>query len=89
MFNTRLIVSVFEFALAVLMSGFVISLTYRVFIKANPDFDMEAEIKKGNAAVGQIAQGGAGPTESKAPTARGRISRARRGRQDKSTERGA
>ncbi len=54
MFNTRLIVSVFEFALAVLMSGFVISLTYRVFIKANPDFDMEAEIKKGNAAVGTL-----------------------------------
>ena len=54
MFNTRLIVSVFEFMLAVLMSGFIISLTYRVFIKANPDFDMEEEIKKGNAAVGTL-----------------------------------
>ncbi|MDP2866526.1 MAG: DUF350 domain-containing protein, partial [Elusimicrobiota bacterium] len=54
MFNTRLIVSVFEFFLAVVMSGFIISLTYRVFIKANPDFDMEEEIKKGNAAVGTL-----------------------------------
>ncbi|MBI4351928.1 MAG: DUF350 domain-containing protein [Elusimicrobia bacterium] len=54
MFNTRLIVSVFEFILAVVMSGFIISLTYRVFIKANPDFDMEEEIKKGNAAVGTL-----------------------------------
>ena len=54
MFNTRLIVSIFEFALAVVMSGFIISLTYRVFIKANPDFDMEEEIKKGNVAVGTL-----------------------------------
>ncbi|HAT71939.1 MAG TPA: hypothetical protein DCS63_03905 [Elusimicrobia bacterium] len=54
MFNTRLIVSIFEFLLAVVMSGLIISLTYRVFIKANPDFDMEAEIKKGNAAVGTL-----------------------------------
>jgi len=54
MFNTRLIVSIFEFLLAVVMSGLIISLTYRVFIKANPDFDMEEEIKKGNAAVGTL-----------------------------------
>jgi len=54
MFTTRLIVSFFEFLLAVLMSGFIISLTYRVFIKANPDFDMEEEIKKGNTAVGTL-----------------------------------
>jgi len=49
-----LIVSVFEFLLAVLMSGVIISLTYRVFIKANPDFNMEGEIKKGNVAVGTL-----------------------------------
>ncbi len=54
MFNTRLMVSFFEFFLAVVMSGFIISLTYRVFIKANPDFDMEEEIKKGNVAVGTL-----------------------------------
>ena len=54
MFNTRLLVSFFEFFLAVVMSGFIISLTYRVFIKANPDFDMEEEIKKGNVAVGTL-----------------------------------
>jgi len=34
------------------MSGFIIYLTYRVFIKANPDFDMEEEIRKGNVSVG-------------------------------------
>jgi len=51
MFATRLIVSIFEFVLAVIMSGVIISITYRVFIK---DFDMEAEIKKGNAAVGTL-----------------------------------
>lgn len=54
MFTTRLIVSVFEFILAVIMSGVIISVTYRIFIKANPDFDMEAEIKKGNVAVGTL-----------------------------------
>lgn len=54
MFNTRVIVSLFEFALAVLMSGVIIALTYKVFIRANPDFDMEEEIKKGNTAVGAL-----------------------------------
>jgi len=54
MFTTRLLTSFFEFFLSVIMSGFVIYLTYRVFIKANPDFDMEAEIKKGNVAVGVL-----------------------------------
>lgn len=52
MFTTRILVSVFEFLLSVVMSGFIIYLTYRVFIKANPDFDMEEEIKKGNVSVG-------------------------------------
>jgi len=54
MFTTRILVSVFEFLLSVVMSGFIIYLTYRVFIKANPDFDMEDEIKKGNVAVGTL-----------------------------------
>lgn len=54
MFVTRVLVSLFEFVLAVLMSGIVIYLTYRVFITANPDFDMEDEIKKGNVAVGTL-----------------------------------
>jgi hypothetical protein len=54
MFANRLIVSVFEFVLAVVMSGVIIAVTYRVFIKANPDFDMEEEIKKGNVAVGTL-----------------------------------
>lgn len=54
MFATRVLMSLFEFILAVIMSGFVIYLTYRVFIHANPDFDMEVEIKKGNVAVGTL-----------------------------------
>ena len=54
MLNTRVLVSVFEFVLAVLMSGLVIYITYRIFIKANPDFDMEEEIKNGNVAVGTL-----------------------------------
>jgi len=54
MLNTRVLVSVFEFVLAVIMSGLVIYTTYRIFIKANPDFDMEEEIKKGNVAVGTL-----------------------------------
>ncbi len=52
MFTTRILVSVFEFLLSVVMSGFIIYLTYRVFIKANPDFNMEEEIRKGNVSVG-------------------------------------
>jgi uncharacterized membrane protein YjfL (UPF0719 family) len=54
MFNTRLLVSIFEFLLSVVMSGLIIYLTYRVFIKANPDFNMEEAIKKGNTAVGTL-----------------------------------
>lgn len=54
MFFTRVLISLFEFVLSVVMSGFVIYLTYRVFIRANPDFDMEIELKKGNLAVGAL-----------------------------------
>jgi uncharacterized membrane protein YjfL (UPF0719 family) len=54
MFFTRVIVSLFQFTLAVVMSGVVIAFTYRIFVKANPDFDMAEEIKKGNTAVGTL-----------------------------------
>jgi len=54
MFLTRLLISLFEFALLVVMSGLVIYLTYRLFVRANPDFDMESEIKNGNIAVGLL-----------------------------------
>ncbi len=54
MFLIRLLVSLFELALMVVMSGVIIYVIYRVFIKANPDFDMEEEIKKGNVAVGTL-----------------------------------
>lgn len=54
MIATRVIVSLWHFFLMVLMSGFVIYWTYRTFIKANPDFDMERKIKEGNIAVGLL-----------------------------------
>jgi uncharacterized membrane protein YjfL (UPF0719 family) len=54
MFATRIIFSLLHFVLMVLMSGVVIYWTYRTFIKANPDFDMEEEIMKGNMAVGLL-----------------------------------
>ena len=54
MFFTRVVVSLFEFVLAVIMSGVAIALTYRIFVRANPDFDMGVEIKKGNTAVGAL-----------------------------------
>lgn len=54
MFFTRVLTSAMHFALMVVMSGFVIYITYRVFIKANPDFDMERKIKEGNVAVGLL-----------------------------------
>jgi len=52
MFVTRLLVSMLQFVLNVVIYGFVIYYTYRIFIKANKDFDMEDEIRKGNVAVG-------------------------------------
>jgi uncharacterized membrane protein YjfL (UPF0719 family) len=52
MFTTRVVASLFDFGLMVVMSAFVIALTYRIFVKANPDFHMGQEIKKGNVAVG-------------------------------------
>jgi uncharacterized membrane protein YjfL (UPF0719 family) len=52
MFTTRVVVSLFDFILMVVMSAFVIALTYRIFVRANPDFHMGQEIKKGNVAVG-------------------------------------
>jgi len=52
MFLIRLMVSLFELALMVVMSGVIIYAIYRIFIKANRDFDMEEEIARGNVAVG-------------------------------------
>src|SRR5688572_12668223 len=54
MFFTRVLISLVQFALTVFMSGVVIALTYRIFVHANPDFDMQDEIKKGNTAVGTL-----------------------------------
>ncbi|MFI5346793.1 MAG: DUF350 domain-containing protein [Elusimicrobiota bacterium] len=54
MFTTRIVVSLFDFGLMTVMSAFVIALTYRIFVRANPDFHMGEEIKKGNVAVGVL-----------------------------------
>jgi len=54
MFFNRMAVSLFEFSMMVVMSVVIIYVTYRVFIRANIDFDMEEEIKKGNVAVGTL-----------------------------------
>jgi len=54
MLATRVVVSLFHFLMMVVMSGGVIFLTYRTFIKANPDFDMERAIKEGNVATGLL-----------------------------------
>ncbi len=45
-------VSLFELVLMVVMSGVIIYAIYRMFIKANKDFDMEEAIAEGNVAVG-------------------------------------
>ncbi|HVC09469.1 MAG TPA: DUF350 domain-containing protein [Elusimicrobiota bacterium] len=50
----RALVGFVHFGLALVLSVVVIYVTYRVFILANPDFDMEAEIRNGNTAVGAL-----------------------------------
>ena len=52
MASMRLWASLFELVLMVGISSLIIAMIYRIFLKANPDFDMEQEIKNGNAAVG-------------------------------------
>lgn len=52
MFFDRLMVSLFELVLMIVLSGVIIYIIYKFDIKANRDFDMEEEIKKGNVAVG-------------------------------------
>jgi len=52
MLSTRFLISLFELALMIVASGLIIVLIYRLFIRANPDFDMEESIRQGNTAVG-------------------------------------
>lgn len=47
----RILISAVQFIIGVVMAGFVVYYTYRAFIKANPDFNMEQSIKEGNIAV--------------------------------------
>lgn len=54
MLGNQVMRGLFEFVLMVLMSGLVIWATYRVFVSANPDFNMEDEVRKGNVAVGSL-----------------------------------
>lgn len=51
MFATRVLVSVFEFLVTVFLSVMVVFVNYRLFEYANPDYDHEEELKKGNVAV--------------------------------------
>lgn len=51
MFATRVLVSVFEFFLTVSMSVIVVYFNYKLFQHANPDYDHEEELRKGNVAV--------------------------------------
>ena len=46
------LVGLLKLVLTALVAVLVVFVTYRVFIKANTDFDEELEIKKGNVAVG-------------------------------------
>lgn len=48
----RVLVSVLELALTVVMAVLVVYVTLRALIKANTDFDEDKEILKGNVAVG-------------------------------------
>ncbi len=52
MFSTRLLSSLAELGLMIFASGLIIFLIYRIFLLANPDFDMEGSIRGGNVAVG-------------------------------------
>jgi len=54
MFATRVLIGLFEFVFSVFMLGAGIYMVYKVVLKANPDFDMGREIKKGNTAVGTL-----------------------------------
>jgi len=51
MFWTRLIVGFTEFILSIFLSVFIVFWSYKSFVKVTTDFDVEAEIKKGNNAV--------------------------------------
>ena len=48
----RFFIGCAKLAISALLSVLVVFVTYRVFVKANTDFDEEVEIKKGNVAVG-------------------------------------
>jgi len=50
----HLLLSLVEMAIMIILSGIIICVIYKVFIKANPDFDMEKEIINGNVAVGVL-----------------------------------
>ena len=51
MFWTRIIISLAEFALSLVLSIFVVFWSYKSFVRLHLDFDAEAEIMKGNTAV--------------------------------------
>ena len=54
MFTTRVLLSLAELLGMIVVSGVIIEVIYRIFLKANPDFDMEEELRRGNVAVGVL-----------------------------------
>ncbi|HVE13870.1 MAG TPA: DUF350 domain-containing protein [Elusimicrobiota bacterium] len=51
MFWTRIILSLAEFGLSIVLSVFVIFWSYKSFVRATTEYDAEEEIRKGNVAV--------------------------------------
>ncbi|MFH1724141.1 MAG: DUF350 domain-containing protein [Elusimicrobiota bacterium] len=51
MFWTRLLISLAEFGLSIVLSVFIVFWSYKSFVRFNTAFDAEAEIRKGNVAV--------------------------------------
>ena len=51
MSGAHVLLSVFEFAFTVVLSVLVVYVNYQIFNRANPDYDEEEEIKKGNMGV--------------------------------------
>lgn len=52
--STRILLSLFEFLVTVVLSVLVVYVNYRLFIATNKDYDAEEELKKGNMGVATL-----------------------------------
>lgn len=57
MFGTNVLISLFEFVFTVVISALGVYVTYRTFVRVNPDYDSEEELKQGNVAVAVLLAG--------------------------------